>query len=131
MNVPIGRPVGTTGEAGFSTSTGHPTADIEMNVSIGRPVGITAEAGFSTSTGHPTADIDIEMNVPIGRPVGTTAEAGFNTSSGCPDSSGNSTALVERDYNSSEEADLFIEDNMNLLIEYMKQYELPTAWNTL
>ena len=96
-----GRPVGTTTKAGFTASTGHPTADvdIEMNVPMGRPVGTTAEAGFNVSTGHPTADVDIEinvpighpvhdvdveMNVPMGRPVGTTAEAGFNVSTGHP-----------------------------------------------
>ena len=103
-----------------------------MNIPTGHPVGTTQDAGFSTSTGHLTADVDIEMSVPIGRPVGITGEAGFSTSSGRPDSSGYSTAsLVVRDYdNSSEEADLFIEDNLNLLIEYMKQYELPTTWNT-
>ena len=42
-----------------------------------RPVGTTRDAGFSASTGHPTADVDIEMNVPSGRPVGTTRDAGF------------------------------------------------------
>ena len=57
MYVPSGHPVGTTRDAGFSASTGHPTADvdIEMNVPSGRPVGTTRDAGFSASTGHPTA----------------------------------------------------------------------------
>ena len=43
-----------------------------MNVPTGRPVGTTRDAGFSASTGPPTSDVDIEMNVPTGRPVGTT-----------------------------------------------------------
>ena len=119
MNVPIGRPIGTTREAGSNTSTGHPSADvdIEMKVPIGRPVGTTGEAGFNTSTGHPTADVDIEMNVAIGRPIGTTGEAGFNESLGC--SSITSSSSVEKICNIyAEDADLFIEDNLSLLIEY-------------
>ena len=43
-----------------------------MNVPTGRPVGTTRGAGFSVSTKHLTSDVDIEMNVPNGRPVGTT-----------------------------------------------------------
>ena len=60
-----GRPVGTTAEAGFNTSSGHPTANVEikMNVPIGRPV----------------LDVNVEMNVPVGHPIGTTREAGSNT----------------------------------------------------
>ena len=78
------------------------------------------------SAGHLTADNEIEINVPTGPPVGTTGEAAFSTSSGHPDSSGYSTASVERDCNNStEEADLFIEDNLNLSIEYV--YELLTT----
>ena len=41
-------------------------------LATGCPVGTTRDAGFSASTGHPTADVDIEMNVPSGCPVGTT-----------------------------------------------------------
>ena len=131
MNVPTGRPVGTTRDAGFSASSGHPTSDVdvEANVPTGRPVGTTRDAGFSASSGHPTSDVDVEMNVPTGRPVGTTRDAGFSTSTGRPDSSNSN--LVEDSYNiSTEEADMFIEDNLSLLIQYMKQYELPTSWNT-
>ena len=134
MNVPTGRPVGTTRDAGFSGSTGHPTHDvnIEMNVPTGRPVGTTQDAGFNALTGHPTSDIDIEMNVPTGRPVGTTQDAGFSASTGCPDSSDNSNSyLVKTNYNmSTEQDDIFIEDNLSLLFQYMKQYDLPTSWNT-
>ena len=194
MNVPKGHPVGTTAEAGFNVSTGHPTADVdieinvpigrpvhdvdvemnvpigrpvhdvdvemnvpigrpvhdvdvEMNVLMGRPVGTTAEAGFNVSTGHPTADVDIEinvpigcpvhdvdveMNVPMGRPVGTTAEAGFNASLGRPNSSSISIGFsIENNCNiDTEDSDLFIEDNLSLLIEHIKQYDLPNAWNT-
>ena len=134
MNVPTGRPVGTTRDAGFSGSTGHPTHDvnIEMNVPTGRPVGTTQDAGFNASTGHPTSDIDIEMNVPTGRPVGTTQDAGFSASTGRPDSSDNSNSyLVKTNYNmSTEQDDIFIEDNLSLLFQYMKQYDLPTSWNT-
>ena len=81
-----GRPLGTTQDAGFAASTGHPTADInvEMNVPIGRPFGSTRYAGFSASTGHPTADVDIELNVPTGRPLGTTRDVGFSASTGHP-----------------------------------------------
>ena len=134
MNVPTGRPIGTTRDAGFSASTGHPThdVDIKMNVPTGRPLGTTRDAGFSASTGHPISDVDIEMDVPIGRPVGTTQDAGFSASTGCPDSSDNSNScLVKTDYDmSTEQDDIFIEDNLTLLIQYMKQYELPTSWNT-
>ena len=73
LNVPTGRPVGTSQEA-----------DIEMDVPIGCPVGTTQNAGFSTSTGHPTAVIHIEMNVPTGCPVGITRDPGFSTSTGHP-----------------------------------------------
>ena len=31
---------------------------------------------------------------------------------------------------STEQDDMFIEDNLDLLIQYMKQYELPSSWNT-
>ena len=134
MNVPSGRPVGTTRDAGFSASTGHPTADvdIEMNVPSGRPVGTTRDAGFSVSTRHLVSDVDIEMNVLSGRPVGTTQDAGFSASTGRPDSSHNSNScLLTSDYDmSTEQDDVFIEDNLTLLIQYMKQYELPTSWNT-
>ena len=134
MNVPSGRPVGTTRDAGFSASTGHPTADvdIEMNVPSGRPVGTTRDAGFSVSSRHLVSDVDIEMNVPSGRPVGTTQDAGFSASTGRPDSSHNSNScLLRSDYDmSTEQDDVFIEDNLTLLIQYMKQYELPTSWNT-
>ena len=80
----------------------------------------------------PTSDVDIEMNVPTGRPVGTTRDAGFSASTGHPDSSSNSN-LVEDNYCnniSTDEADMYIEGNLTLLIQYMKQYELPTTWNT-
>ena len=134
MNVPSGRPIGTTQDAGFSASTGHPTsdADVEMNVPTGRPVGTTRDAGFSASTGHRTSDVDIEMNVPSGRPVGTTQDAGFSASTGRPDSSHKfNSCLLRSDYDmSTEQDDMFIEDNITLLIQYMKQYELPTSWNT-
>ena len=132
MNVPTGCPVGTTRNAGFSASTGSPTSDvdIEINVPPGHPVGTTRDAGFSASTGPPTSDVDIEMNVPTGRPVGTTRDAGFSASTGRPDSSSDSN-LVGDSYNiSTDETDMFIEDNLTLLIQYMKQYELPTTWNT-
>ena len=59
MNVPSGRPVGTTRDAGVSVSTRHLTSDvdIEMNVPTGRPVGATRDAGFSVSTRHLTSDV--------------------------------------------------------------------------
>ena len=83
-----GRPIGTTQDAGFSASSGHPISDVdvEMNVPTGRPVGTTRDAGFSASSGHPTSDVDVEVNVPTGRPVGTTRDAGFSASSGHPTS---------------------------------------------
>ena len=72
------------------------------------------------------------MNVPNGCPVSTTREAGFSASTGRPDSSHNSNSyLLRSDYDmSTEQDDMFIEDNFTLLIQYMKQYELPTSWNT-
>ena len=72
------------------------------------------------------------MNVPTGHPVGTTQDAGFSASTGRPDSSHNSNScLLRSDYDMSiEQDDMFIEDNLTLLIQYMKQYELPTSWNT-
>ena len=45
MNVPIGRPVGTTGEAGFSTSSGH-------SDSSGNSVAFSAEWDYDNSTGE-------------------------------------------------------------------------------
>ena len=70
-----GHPVGTTRDAGFSASTGHPTADVDIEMNVP-----TQDAGFSVSTRHLTSDVDIEMNVPSGRPVGTTQDAGFSVS---------------------------------------------------
>ena len=72
------------------------------------------------------------MNVPSGHPVGTSQDAGLSASTGRPDSSHNSNScLLRSDYDmSTEQDDVFIEDNLTLLIQYMKQYELPTSWNT-
>ena len=129
-----GQPLGTTQDAGFVASTGHPTADnnIEMNVLIGRPFGSTRDAGFSASIEHPTADVDIELNVPTGRPLGTTKDAGFSASAGRPDSTVNPTVnLMEEGYHEySDSTSMFIEENLSLLNEYMKQYDLPKTWNT-
>ena len=44
----------------------------QVGKSTGRPLGTTRDAGFTASTGHPTANVEIELNVPIGRPLGTT-----------------------------------------------------------
>ena len=39
--------------------------------------------------------------------------------------------MLRSDYDiATEQDDMFIEDNLTLLIQYMKQYELPTSWNT-
>ena len=134
LSVPTGRPLGTTRDAGFSTSTGHTTADVDIELSVptGRPLGTTRDAGFSTSTGHPTADIDIELSVPTGRPLGTTKDAGFRVSVGRPDSTVNPTvSLTEEGYHEySDSTFMFIEENLSLLNEYMKQYDLPKTWNT-
>ena len=68
----VGRPSGTTREAGSNVSDGRPrgtTREAGSNVSDGRPSGTTREAG---------------SNVSDGRPRGTTREAGCNVSSGRP-----------------------------------------------
>ena len=53
---PVGRPVGTTRDAGSNVSTGRPigtTRGAGSNVSDGRPVGTTRDAGSNVSDGHP------------------------------------------------------------------------------
>ena len=133
LNVPIGRPVGTTRDAGFSTSTGHSTTnvDIELNVPTGRPIGTTRDAGFNASTGHPTASVDIELNIPTGRPVGTTRDAGFSTSTGRPEGSIDSIddLIEEGNPEYSDSTSMFIEENLTLSNEYMKQFDLPKTWS--
>ena len=51
--------MGTIGEAGFNTSTGRPTADVDIKINVPTryPVGITLRCCIycSTPTGHPTA----------------------------------------------------------------------------
>ena len=61
------------------------------------------------------------MNVPTGCSVGTTQDAGFSASTGRLDSSDNSNSyLVKTDYDmSTEQDDMFIEDNLDLLIQYI------------
>ena len=113
---------------------GRPVQDVnvEMDVPMGRPVH-DVDVEMNVPIGRPVHDVDVEMNVPImGRPVGTTAEAGFDTSTGRPNVSNASiNSSVENNSNSNpEDPESFIEDNLSLLIEYMKQYDLPTAWNT-
>ena len=72
------------------------------------------------------------MNVPSGHPIGTTQDAGFSALTRHPYGSHNSNScLLRSDYDmSTKQGDKFIEDNLTLLIQYMKQYELPTSWNT-
>ena len=49
-------------------------------LATGHPVGTTRDAGFNASKGHPTADVEIEMNVPSGCPVGTSLQISFRLS---------------------------------------------------
>ena len=73
------------------------------------------------------------MNVPTGCPLGTTKDAGFSTSAGRPDNSSVNpiVSLMEEDYPEySDSTSMFIEENLSLLNEYMKQFDLPRTWNT-
>ena len=102
---------------------GRPTsnANIELDVPIGRPI----------------SNVNIELDVPTGRPCGTTRDSGFSVSAGRPTSSADTTESVDSKktkLNDSDfdmyDANVVLEDNPVLLAEYMKQYDLPSAWDT-
>ena len=65
----VGRPIGTTRDAG-------------SNVGTGRPIGTTRDAGSNVGTGRPISNTrDAGSNVSDGRPMGTSREEGGGTSS--------------------------------------------------
>ena len=86
LNKKIGRPTGTSAEAGFRVTTGRAvgtTAEAGYKVSNGRTVGTTAEAGYKVSNGHSIGtSAEAGFKVSNGRSIGTTAEAGYKVSSG-------------------------------------------------
>ena len=150
-----GRNTGATRNAGFTVSSRRPwttsnfnveldvqrgcpvsNVDIELNVPMGRPTS-NATIELNVPIGRPVSDVNIELDVPTGRPFGTTRDSGFSVSAGRPISSVDTTESVdskETKFNDSNSdmygANVVLEYNPVLLAEYMKQYDLPSAWDT-
>ena len=86
LNKKIGRPTGTSAEAGFRVTTGRAvgtTAEAGYKVSNGRTVGTTAEAGYKVSNGRTVGTTaEAGYKVSNGRSIGTSAEAGYKVSNG-------------------------------------------------
>ena len=87
--------------------------------------------------GRPTSNVNVELDVPTGCPSGTTCDAGFNVSSGrapsCTDTTQSANCKETKvDDNNSDMYNVtgVLEDNPVLLAEHVKQYDLPSAWDT-
>ena len=137
LNVPMGRPT-SNATIELDVPVGRPTsnATIELDVPVGRPTS-NATIELDVPIGCPVSDVNIELDVPTGHPFGTTRDSGFSVSAGRPISSVDTTESVDsketklNDSNSDMYgANVVLEDNPVLLAEYMKQYDLPSAWDT-
>ena len=128
LDVPMGRPVSNV--------------DFELDVPIGRPAS-NINIELDVPIGRPASSVNIELDVSTGRPLGTTCDAGFNVSTSHPVSAEPSkTNMMQFANNVVKETEFhddsydacsttgLVEDNASLLTEYMKQYNLPSAWDT-
>ena len=141
-----GRKTGSTRSAGFSASPGHPWPTSNVNVDLDVPMGRPASninIELDVPIGYPSYSVNIELDVSTGHPLGTTCDAGFNVSTGRPVSAEPSkTNMMQSANNVVKETEFhdhsydacsttgLVEDNVSLLTEYMKQYNLPSAWDT-
>ena len=136
-DVPIGRPTSNI-DIEIDVPMGRPTSnvDIEIDVPMGRPAS-NVDTEPNVPMGRPTSNVNVELDVPTGRPFGTTCDAGFNVSSGrlpsCTDTTQSADCKETKvDDNNSDMYNVtgVLEDNPVLLAEHVKQYDLPSAWDT-
>ena len=137
INVPMGRPT-SNNDTQPDVPMGRPASnvDIEIDVPMGRPAS-NVDTEPNVPMGQPTSNVNVELDVPTGCPFGTTCDAGFSVSSGSPPSCTDTTQStdckeIKVDDNDSKMYNVtgVLEDNPVLLAEYMKQYDLPSAWDT-
>ena len=87
--------------------------------------------------GRPPSNVNIELDVSTGHPFGTTHDTGFSVSTDHPPGYTDSTEsadskVIKLHENNSDMCNAIevLDNNPELLAEYMKQYDLPSAWYT-
>ena len=144
-----GRKTGTTRSAGFTVSSGRPwptssvtvdldvykgrpvsNVDIELNVPMGRPTS-NVDTQPDVPMGRPASNVDTEPDVPMGRPT-SNVDIELDVPRGHPTSNVNVELDVptRHPFGAICDATGVLEDNPVLLAEHMKQYSLPSIWDT-
>ena len=139
LNVPIGRP-NSNDDIELDVPIGRPTSndDVELDVPIGRPTS-NDDIELKVPVGRPNSNSQVDLDVPIGHPYGTINNS-FSISNDKSVNAADSTDILtsvncvvedtEVHDDRYESTTTFIEDNLALLVQHMKQYDLPSAWDT-